>query len=206
MGFLITFWMFARLTKLMRPLNYTVDFQSLFMSLEQCRFGAVCSKGRYGTTWMAPIPTATCQYMGWPISTKDHGPIVVPLDVSPFRNRRQSSIKSRMRLGPMSLCIWYYLQLPTFRILIQFSTTRTTSSPVFKSQSIINTLLLSRVSSVFKDGSNFIQCLQISALKDQDHGVTYLLCHHIWHLLSRCKSWKVILPRANGLERWTNMC
>jgi hypothetical protein len=43
-GFLIPCWGFAKLTKLMRPLNSTANFQG---SLGQRRSGAVCSKGIY---------------------------------------------------------------------------------------------------------------------------------------------------------------
>lgn len=56
--FLIPCWAFAKLTKLMRPLNSTADFQGC---LERRRFRAICSKGRY---WITSIPTATCQRVG----------------------------------------------------------------------------------------------------------------------------------------------
>ena len=69
---------------------------------------------------------------------------------------------------------------------------------------LVNTQLLSRVSSVLKDGSHLEHCLQLSALAERGRGDSYLLCRQIWRLLSDCRNWKMILTRVNGL--WASTC
>ena len=58
---------------------------------------------------------------------------------------------------------------------------------------------------ISKAGSNVVHCLKLSALPEASDDASCLLCHQTWRPLSMCKSWMVILPRANGLERWINM-
>ncbi len=92
-------------------------------------------------TWVNPLQPKKWFYRG---------------SIQRFAFREPTSLnKSSMQFRTKSHCIWY-LQFPTLQPLIRSSTTRTTrtqSLPVSKLRSIVNDALLSRVSSIFKDGS-----------------------------------------------------
>jgi hypothetical protein len=106
-----------------------------------------------------------------------------------FALNRCSSMESTKQLRTMRESIWY-LKLPTFRQPTRSSRTRKKFSRSFKRfQVTINhkhpTVLLSRDSGIFKNGSKVTQ--QVSALIETDRGASYLLFQKIWHLLSRCR-------------------
>ena len=106
---------------------------------------------------------------------KRRGLFVVVFHVSTFDRRRTSSVQSHTRFRTKIHCIWYH-QFVTLRPLIRSSTTRMKSSPVLKSRSVAKTLFASRVSSVFKAGSNLvINCLRISALQNRPWRVIFIV-------------------------------